>query len=249
MEPDIDIRLENESLKREFLIRDLDLDVVWSPDEQCNMELENRQLHLLLGWVDKYNQLGDREMMLKEGYSFPPIFPCIDPVSDWNRFELWMRGEPISFKLPDVVPTEFFFENADELSDDELKNKLKKLTDFLDTRNLSVDIGDEIPERALYEHLLEVIKEEYDYPVECGFYLDGCEGFCPACFQRPWCDTGVSLCWPEDEDAGEMCITDSTKKFLSPSKISLSILREKNKNEEKTMKDFMDEPLPDDFTW
>jgi len=239
MEFNTDIRLENESLKKEFKLQSLDLDAVWYPAPD-NLELENRQLLSLLEWVDKYRELKSRKKMMEEGYHFPPIDPDIDPDSDWSRFELWMNGKPTSFKLLDVVPSEFLFENPDQLSDGEIKSKIERLTDFLASRHIIVGFRDTVPERLIYEHLLEEMREEFDFPVEFqgSYHLDGCHGCCPSCFQRPWCEAGITCCWPEDEKSGEMCITDSAKRYLSSSKISLSILRECQKKEDEAMRKY-----------
>jgi len=87
----LDILLENQSLKNEFALRNLDLAEVWRPTPD-NLELENRQLRHLLEWVDKYLECRDREKMEAQGYKFPPINFCIDPESDWYRFKRWIHA-------------------------------------------------------------------------------------------------------------------------------------------------------------
>lgn len=54
--------------------------------------------------------------------------------------------------------------------------------------------------------------------------MDGCSGYCPDCYQRPWCETGRSSCWTEDEKIGEMYLPDSVRKYVSASPVSLEIL-------------------------
>jgi len=67
----IDTVLENQSLKNEFTIRNLDLSQIWQPTPD-DLELENRQLHDLLDWVDKYKECPDRRKLEAQGYRFPP---------------------------------------------------------------------------------------------------------------------------------------------------------------------------------
>jgi len=49
--PPIDTVLENQSLKKEFSLRNLDLSQIWQPTPD-DLELENRQLRHLLDWVE-----------------------------------------------------------------------------------------------------------------------------------------------------------------------------------------------------
>ena len=199
----IDVILENQSLKTEFKIRNLDLSQVWaeSPDDP---ELENRQLHALLDWVIKYRECGSREKMEAQGYLFPPISFDIDPDSDWLRFELWLQGKPTRKKVKDQLKHQYVAKNPADLSEDELMAELEKLVDLLAEIHFSVDYKDDVPDRLAYENLLGVLKEEFDLLDEGWWHVDGCSGYCPDCFQRPWCDFGIQSCWPEDEELGKM---------------------------------------------
>ncbi len=51
----IDHYLENQSLKNEFVMRNLDLSQVWQPSPD-DIELENRQLQVLLDWVEAFRE-------------------------------------------------------------------------------------------------------------------------------------------------------------------------------------------------
>ena len=92
----------NLALKQEFKFLGLDLAEVmeFSP---LDLDLENLRLENLLDFVHRYRKHGSREAMEGE-FLFPPIFPGIDPDSDWYRFELWMEGKPTRMTLADQLP-------------------------------------------------------------------------------------------------------------------------------------------------
>ena len=114
---EIDLLLENQSLKFEFAIRDLDLTQVFHaiPDD---LERENKILYHLLDWVQKYSEYGDRRRMEIEGYHFPPIDPDISPENDWYRFEQWLQGKPLRQKLKDQLPSYYTPNSPENLTDD-----------------------------------------------------------------------------------------------------------------------------------
>ena len=58
---DIDILLENQSLKFEFALRNLDLTQVFCATSD-DLERENRFLQHLLDWVQKYSEYRDRSI-------------------------------------------------------------------------------------------------------------------------------------------------------------------------------------------
>ena len=221
----IDLYLENQSLKNEFALLDLDLAQVWQPTRN-DLELENRQLRDLLDWVTAFKEYGgNRKKMEAEGYRFPPLSFDIDPDEDWLRFRRWMAGRVIRGKLKSRLPFDFVVQELDQLTDEQILNELERLQSELERLHCSVDRGEEIPPRLLYENLLELLEEDCDFMMLGCWHLDGCSGYCPDCFQRPWCETGITSCWQEDEAAGYMVFPENVKKYVSPSPVSLEILR------------------------
>lgn len=81
MDENFNLILENESLRKEFSLRNLNLAEVFSasPDD---LERENNVLKNLLNWVQEYSECRDRKKMEAEGFEFPPIDPCISPEND-----------------------------------------------------------------------------------------------------------------------------------------------------------------------
>lgn len=235
----IDVYLENQNLKAEFTRCNLDLAQIWRPTPD-NLKLENQQLQHLLDWVRKYDECGSRKAMEAEGYYFPPIDPDIDPDSDWFRFRRWLLGKPIRKTAKSRLPAELPLKPSEELTDDEIMVMLDRLSAGLADIHLSVDLNDGVPPRLIYEHLLEVIEEEFELLGGGTWHLDGCTGYCPGCFQRPWCESGNSSCWSEDEEAGQMVFPEKVKRYVSPSPVSLAILRQKQAEEDKRMKAIME---------
>ncbi len=220
----------NLALKQEFKLLGLDLPEVmeFTP---LDLDLENRRLENLLDFVQQYRQYGSREAMeaVAAHYLFPPIFPGIDPDGDWYRFERWMRGEPVRQTLAEQLPETFTIKKPEEISNADIETDLGRLEEALEKAGYGIGLNDGIPPRLvyafLYEHLGETF-ELFETDGGGGFWtIDGCSGYCPDCFQRPWCDTGESSCWPEDEEAGKMFLTDVLKNYVSASPKSLDILQ------------------------
>lgn len=221
---DIDTLMENQSLKFEFALRNLDLkEVFWfTPDD---LERENRVLAHLLDWVKKYTDYRDRTRMEREGYIFPPIDPGISPENDWYRFKEWIHGYPLRAKLKEQLLRDYTPTIPEELTDEEIDLELEKLLDLFAQVNVQVELMGDLPPRLVYDHLLERLDDEFDILVDGMWHIDGCDGYCPGCFQRPWCEFGCSSCWREDEEAGKMVLIDLVQKYVSSSPISLHLLR------------------------
>lgn len=221
---EIKLFLENQSLKFEFALRNLDLNEVFfsTPD---NLAQENRALHNLLEWVQKYTMYRNRQMMEMDGYIYPPIDPDISPEEDWFRFERWVKGEPLRQILIDMLPANYIPKNPTHLTDIEILQELEILAKYLAEVYVLFQFNEDVPPRLAYNHLLEVLEDEFEIMKEGYWILDGCTSDCPSCFQRPWCETGCTTCWPEDEEAGEIYLIEEIKDYASPSSVSLDILQ------------------------
>lgn len=247
MSESVDELLENKSLKKEFEIRTLDLSQVFTPTAD-DLERENILLKHLLDWVQKYSECKDRKKMEAEGYEFPPIDPCIEPENDWYIFERWMNGLPVRLKLKEQLPQKFVLKRIDVLNDEEILIELQKLLEALEVAGNSIELNDGIPARLVYNYLLETLEEENEFFIDGGWTHDGCTGYCPDCFQRPWCKSGSQLCWSEDKEAGKMFLIDSAKKYVSASPVSLLILQKCQAEEDKKFKDFEVNQNSDDIS-
>ena len=217
----------NHLLKKEFERLGLDLEPVFH-FTPLDLDLENRRLESLLDFVKRYQQYGSQETMkaVEGKFIFPPIHPGINPWSDWYRFERWMRGESVREAIVNQFPIHEKFLPEAELDDDQIESETQRLIETIEATGNGISLEDGIPARLLYRHLMEWIGEPHELfgPGGGGWYYDGCTGYCPGCFQRPWCEAGNSSCWPEDEEAGKIYYTEELEPYVSPSPQSFSII-------------------------
>jgi hypothetical protein len=228
----LELYLHNQTLKTEFTLRGLDLSQVWQPTPD-DLELENRQLQHLLDWVSKYQECPNRKKLESEGYHFPPIYPGIDPDTDWLIFERWMQGKPVRAKMKDQLAGTFLSREPDTMRDEEIEAELERLFGLLRDSCFSIDLVDGLPPRLVYLILREALEEEFEFIAGGRWHIAGCSGYCPGCVQRPWCEAGGNLCWPEDEEGGRMVVPEEARRYVSPSLVSLEILRRNQEEEEK----------------
>ena len=224
---EIEMHLEMTRLKSAFARRGLDLKAAWEPVGE-DPEVHLRQLRNLLEWVEVYETHRDRETLEEMGYLYPPVHPCIDPESDWLRFERWMAGEPVTHTLRQYLPEDVAFPPAETLSDGDISAKIGLLTKGLEKMGCQLVTNPGIPSRLIYAYLIEYLDKPMEVLGAGVWNLDGCTGYCPECFQRPWCGAGSEIVWQEDEDAGEMFLIDEVREYVSPTRFSLAILRKKD---------------------
>lgn len=93
---------EYHSLQPKSALRNLDLSQLWQPTAN-DLKLGNRQLRHLLDWVEKYEEVPNREKMEVQCYLYPPLSFDIDLDGDWLRFE----RKPIGRNLRDFLSNNF----------------------------------------------------------------------------------------------------------------------------------------------
>ncbi|MHC4884972.1 MAG: hypothetical protein ACYTGH_07800 [Planctomycetota bacterium] len=221
------LQSENRRLRDEFVIRGLELDEVYRASEPVDLALENRQLAELLEWTDTYREHPDREEMAAMGFHFPPVYPDISPDSDWRRFERWMRGLPIRRMLHESLPAML---HADFLRDEKVEDELDLLIDNLHALGVGVELQADLPPRLAYSFLWEILGDDELEALAAGggMVIDGCDGYCPGCPQRPWCVNGTSLCFDEDAVAGHMILSEELSSYASSAPGSLAVLRSRD---------------------
>lgn len=219
----------NLALKQAFVDMGLDLVEIFDDFTPLDLDRENARLESLLVFIGKYRKYGGRENMelIEGGFCFPPIYPGIDPESDWYRFERWLRGEPTRLTIAEQLTPDVARKNPDDIPEDEMEAELQKLLDAIGETGNGVAVNDGIPARLLYRELLEWLGEKHELsgPFGGGWTYDGCGGYCPGCFQRPWCSSGRDLCWQEDKDAGTMFLIEEVRQYVSASPQSLAMLQ------------------------
>lgn len=136
-----------------------------------------------------------------------------------------MNGLVVCATYKDLLPRNYVIKNSEELGDEEIIVELTKLADALEGLGCPIKLKEGIPSKLVYSYLLESLEEENDLLIDGGWTLDGCTGYCPDCFQRPWCEQGCKSCGPEDEEAGKMFLCCTLKEYVSASPVSLQILQ------------------------
>jgi hypothetical protein len=240
--PKEDIAPYQKNLAYKHAFKKLQLDLKEVMDfTPLDLDLENRRLENLFDFVYKYKRFGSQEAMeaVAGTFLFPPIFPGISPESDWYRFEQWMQQKPVRKKLSEQLPETLLLRAPESIPEQEIEAELERLENALEQAGYGVSLNDGIPARLIYAFLYEVLGESIELGRPGGGWVfDGCSGDCPGCFQRPWCDTGYSSCFPEDENAGEMHLIDDLKSYVSASPQSLEILQKDQSETDKTLEKF-----------
>jgi hypothetical protein len=94
--------------------------------------------------------------------------------------------------LADLFPPNVTFPPLENLGAKEVSEKLAFISEFLGGHGVFLSFREGVPDAAVYEHLINEIFPEYEVPLErtSGFnmHLDGCDGYCPTCFQKDFCD-------------------------------------------------------------
>lgn len=248
--PDLLPLQQNLALKRLFTNRGLDLEAVmeFTP---LDLDLENRRLQNLAEFIIEYDQYGSKEAMeaVKGEWQFPPIFPGISPENDWYRFELWLNGETIRKPLGEMTPDKVPFRKPEDIGDDEIEAELERLLEAIEGANIGIGLNEGLPPRLLYTYLHERLGDTFEMS-NGGWVIDGCSGYCPGCIQRPWCNSGLDSCWPEDEAAGKIHFTEELAPYISAEPHSLEPMRKIQAAQDAEMEKFMREhPKEPDEDW
>lgn len=165
----------------------------WKSEEekQLDLELENRTLEL--------------NLKLKGGEDFAE--EDIDPklhnafLKSVETYEE-LDEEP-KRPMKSLFPESCVFHPADRLSKKELKNKLDFIFEILAQNNIQVALPGKLPDEQLYTYLTtDIIPNELTFPPHnTGFcyVIDGCDGYCPECFQKDYCEVKDEIGWDEED--------------------------------------------------
>lgn len=99
-----------------------------------------------------------------------------------------------------LFPEDYRFPPVDSLSDAELEAKLDDILRILYEHHIVVDLTEKLPDRLTYQHLVkDVIPKDQvsaENPTGMTMHIDGCDGGCPECFQKDYCESAKEN-WPE----------------------------------------------------
>ncbi|NIX57259.1 MAG: hypothetical protein GWN14_15355 [candidate division Zixibacteria bacterium] len=131
-----------------------------------------------------------------------------------------------------------------EMTDVEIEAELERLFKLIADSNFSIDLKEglpaRLPARFVYTIVREVLGEEFEFIAGGGGHIDGCSSVCPECLQHPWCETGQDSCREEDEQAGAMAFPEEVRRYVSPSPVSLALLRQSQQEHDERMKPYLD---------
>jgi hypothetical protein len=123
-----------------------------------------------------------------------------------NQFLRNIRDFEEADRLPkreirSLFPDGFIFPEAEGMTRRELRAKLNQILLILEDHGIGLDLIGKVPDEVVYNHIIhEALNDEIPLELPEGFryHIDGCDGYCPECFQRPYCENGKEP-WPEDE--------------------------------------------------
>lgn len=98
-------------------------------------------------------------------------------------------------ELSTLFPPDFEFPPAESLSSADVAYKLAQIKSVLEAHNIRFEFGDSIPATLIYEYFLnEELHSEIalEFPEGVTYYINGCNGLCPECFQREYCESNVT---------------------------------------------------------
>lgn len=151
-----------------------------------------------------------------------------------------MNGRKRKLHHAGVSPARLLEKDPKDMTNEEIEAELEKLYASMEGTNFSIDLNKGVPARFVYTIVREVLNEEFEFIAGGCWHIDGCSGYCPGCFQRPWCETGSNSCWTEDEEAGEMVYPVEVRRYLIPSPVSLEILRARQKEEDERFRKYQE---------
>ena len=210
MKSKIDLTFEIDSLKTEFLVKNLDLDEIW--DQPTDQLRATRELKYMLLCIELCKEDKSPEQLFIEGHLPPHIKDPTMPEEDWSKFIKWTQGKIVIEYLIDKVD----LKNPDDIPEDEIESELKKLITQIENANIGIQLLSPVPPIILYKVLHEWILDENPEACETdGWIMNGCGAYCPGCYMRPWCDVGIDLCWSEDEEIKNMYLRPELRKTMS----------------------------------
>ena len=164
----------------------------WKSKEEIDLdlELENRALELDL------KLRGGGECIIEDDIDAETYNSFLKNVHAYEELD----KEP-KRALKSLFPKNFTFPDVTSFKSRELHTKLLDIYDILNQNNVEVSLNEKLPDKLVYQYLVsQVIPFEVTFPMQFdGFthVIDGCDGFCPDCFQKKYCKTGQEVDWDE----------------------------------------------------
>ena len=90
------------------------------------------------------------------------------------------------------------FPPSEKPSDEEILQKLKLLIPLLQEHSIFPEYKEGVPDRLVYQALQEELTEVITVLPFGAWHLDGCDGWCPGCFQADYCRSKDET-WSKEE--------------------------------------------------
>jgi len=145
------------------------------------------------------NLLLKAKILLKGGTleQFKEIDPEIEnqflkQVLAFEEADLIKMYKILNISLDDYPP-------EDTLPDDILEQKLEELEKIMAKHNIYLELSKKMPKRLIYKYLVEEeLESEIEVVPGMTTHIDGCDGWCPDCFQADYCETKDQI-WTKEE--------------------------------------------------
>jgi hypothetical protein len=103
--------------------------------------------------------------------------------------------------LRSLFPADYPFQREDMMTDSEIAVKLNEIKQVFSTNSIELGLVQDLPKRLLYTYIVEDVLQEipcipYGPDNRYTYVVDRCDGYCPGCFQRNFCNCS-SVCQQE----------------------------------------------------
>ena len=159
-------------------------------------EWDNEEISEAVLEID--NEILKRNLGLSEGLTFEleDTSPYIQNQFLRNIWAFQEMDKRPQRALSTIFPEGFEFPPVESLDKAQLEEKLRIIEEVLREHSIILDLAPSLPDKLVYEYIIkEVIYQPIPLEFPEGFvlHIDGCDGYCPDCFQRDFCETGIEL--------------------------------------------------------
>ena len=171
----------------------------WRDDEdrRMDLELENRALEQELTLRGGISGHGDGGGAPPEIYNefLRHVIEFEDRVAAGEERE-----------VRSVFPPVYSFPDVDTMTPEQLERKLDEIESILEQNGIVVELRPGVPLRLVYQYILRNVLPVRDWfggSPDSRLVFDGCDGNCPYCFQRAYCDVPGEADWARGEHSSE----------------------------------------------
>lgn len=161
-----------------------------APDSDDSLEIDNELLRAKLGLSDE-NSSRPKEMTPWMEHQFLRNIEAYHEADEGPRRE-----------IRDLFPDDFEFPPATSMDKAQVKEKLRAIEAVLGAHRIFLDLSASAPDEVVYEYFVTEVMDErvpLESPEGFDYHIDGCDGYCPECFQRDFCEVRKEIGWDDEE--------------------------------------------------